>query len=52
VQFTAEEFFAAQPDPISQFSAPIAGHMNEVGGASDAGIAAMRCALLCCAALR
>ena len=27
-QISAKDYFAAKPDPVFQFSAPVAGHMN------------------------
>ncbi len=41
VQVSAEEYAAVQPDPITKFSAPVAGHMNEVG--AGAAVHALRC---------
>ena len=29
VQISAEDYTAAQPDPVAQFSKPVCGHMNE-----------------------
>jgi hypothetical protein len=29
VQVTPDDFWAASPDPVSQFSAPVCGHMNK-----------------------
>jgi hypothetical protein len=46
VQVSTEEYLAAEPDPVFKFSAPIAGHMNEVRGRWDAVLLALECTSL------
>ena len=38
VQIPAEDYFTAKPDPVFQFSGPVAGHMNADHADSTAAI--------------